>query len=88
MTKRMGSFTGVCVGAGKHFCIAGMVRDQYTLEHTVACLWPCFDDFTVNVVTQMQLKDYHFSHKFKQACQKNVVKYCSGSSQHDAKISK
>jgi len=56
-----------------------------TLLHV---LWPCFDDFTVNFVIQIQLKDYHFSHKFKQACQKNVVKYCSGSSQHDAKISK
>jgi len=40
--ERTGSFTGVCVGVGKHFCIAGMVRDQYTLEHTVACLVALF----------------------------------------------
>jgi len=36
---------------------------------------------------QIQLKDYHFSHQFKQACQHSVVEFCS-SGQREVAITK
>jgi len=67
------------------------------LRHGSACRYDCLCFLVLyffvllwcflSECLQMQLKDYHFSHHFKQACQRSVLDLCS-SGHRDAMMSK